>query len=56
MEILRERDALSAERIASLQEEHTAAEPFQDYFRKTASFVMRMHALYQECERKKQVN
>lgn len=56
MEILRERDALSAERIASMQEEHTAAEPFQDYFRKTASFVMRMHALYQECERKKLEN
>ena len=50
MELLKERDALSAERIASMQEEHTAAEPFQDFFRKTASFVMWMHELYQKCE------
>lgn len=56
MELLKERDALSIERIASMQEEHTAAEPFQDYFRKTASFVMQMHALYQKCENKELEN
>lgn len=49
LEVLKERDALSMERIVSMQQEHTVAEPFQDYFRKTASFVVQMHGLYQKC-------
>lgn len=53
MELLKERDALSIERIASMQNEHTVAEPFQDYFGKTASFVMQMHELYEKCRDKK---
>lgn len=49
LELLKERDALSMERIMSMGQEHTVAEPFQDYFRKTASFVVRMHGLYERC-------
>ena len=40
--VLEERDALSMERLASITKEHTAQEPFGDYFRKTASFVCGM--------------
>ena len=40
--VLEERDALSMERLASITKEHTAQEPFGDYFRKTASFVIKM--------------
>lgn len=46
MEWLEERDALSIERIKAMQKEHTVAEPFWDYFEKTASFVVWMHELY----------
>lgn len=50
LELLKERDALSMERIKAMQEEHTVAEPFQDYFGKMASFVVQIHELYQKCE------
>ncbi len=43
--VLEERDALSMERLASITKEHTAQEPFGDYFRKTASFVIKMDSL-----------
>ena len=38
-EILIERYELTIERIASIIEEHTVPEPFDDFFRKTASFL-----------------
>lgn len=55
-ELLKERDALSAERIASMKKEHTVAEPFRDYFRRTASFVMQMQELYRKCEHRELEN
>lgn len=48
-EFLKERDNLAMERIASMKEENSVAEPFRDYFRKMASFVMQMQELYQKC-------
>lgn len=48
-ELLKERDNLAMERIASMKEESSVAEPFQDYFRKAASFVIQMQKLYQKC-------
>ena len=45
---LEERDALSMERLASITKEHTAQEPFGDYFRKTASFVIKMDEVYRK--------
>jgi len=44
-ELLQERYALSAERIASIQQEDSVPEPFRDYFVKTASFLIQMHKL-----------
>lgn len=49
LELVKERDMLAMERITAMLEEHTVAEPFQDYFRKMASFVVQMHELYQKC-------
>ena len=46
--VLEERDALSMERLASITKEHTAQEPFGDYFRKTASFVIKMDEVYRK--------
>ena len=48
MTLLEERDALAVERLTSITKEHTAQEPFGEYFRKTASFVIKMDALYKE--------
>ncbi len=36
------------ERLASITKEHTAQEPFGDYFRKTASFVIKMDEVYRK--------
>ena len=36
--VLEERDALSMERLASITKEHTAQEPFGDYFQKNGFF------------------
>ena len=46
--VLEERDALSMERLASITKEHTAQEPFGDYFRKTASFVIKLDEVYRK--------
>ena len=46
--VLEERDALSMERLASITKEHTAQEPFGNYFRKTASFVIKMDEVYRK--------
>ena len=48
MTLLEERDALAVERLTSMTKEYTAQEPFGKYFRKTASFVIKMDALYKE--------
>lgn len=49
-EILKERDALSMERIRAMQSEKTAAEPFCRYFHKMASFITEMDELYRWCK------
>ena len=49
LELVKERDMLAMERITAMLEEHTVAEPFQDYFGKMASFVMQLHELYEKC-------
>lgn len=42
MKILQERYELTIERISSIMEEDTVPKPFDDYFRKTASFLFTM--------------
>lgn len=40
--LIEERYELTIERIAAILEEHTVPMPFEDYFRKTASFLLEM--------------
>ena len=54
--VLEERDALSMERLASITKEHTAQEPFGDYFRKTASFVIKMDEVDRKIKDGKTIN
>lgn len=44
--LVRERHELSEERIRRIVAEETAAEPFCSYFRKTASFILKMEEVY----------
>ena len=41
--MIRERYDLTIGRIASIPGEHTAPEPFDDFFEKTASFLFMLH-------------
>lgn len=46
--LIAERHTLAAERIAQIGGEKTAAEPFRDYFIRTAAFILQVDALYEK--------
>ena len=41
--LIQERYDLTVERIAAIPQEHTVPEPFDDFFWKTASFLLMLH-------------
>lgn len=47
---VRERYALSMERIGSMREENSVGEPYRDYFTNVAEFILMIGRLYQEVE------
>ncbi len=49
-EEVKERYPLVMERIAGILEEETVKEPYRDYFRKVAAFIVKMHRAEQEVE------
>ena len=49
--LLQERYDLTIERIAIILKEHTVPEPFNHFFRKTASFLLMLHEVEPEKER-----
>lgn len=49
-EAVRERYGLSMERIAAMGDEETVKEPYRDYFRQVASFIVMTGELYQALE------
>lgn len=54
--IITERYELTIERIASILEEHTVPEPFDDFFRKTASFLFMIKEVSEEINSAKTKN
>ena len=50
IQIVKERYELTIERISSILEENTVPEPFDDYFRKTASFLLKMKTVKEQIE------
>ena len=50
IQIVKERYELTIERISSILEEDTVPEPFDDYFRKTASFLLKMKTVKEQIE------